>query len=56
MHVAKFLDPLLLVMHIEIVIPPLPELSLAAYFQLAQCLLLQHLQRNRQRRPAWLAY
>ena len=30
MHIAKFLDPLLFVMHVEIVIPPLPELNLSA--------------------------
>ncbi len=46
MHVTKYLDALLFVMHIEIVIPPLPELDRAALFQLARGLLLQHLKHN----------
>ena len=46
MHITKYLDALLFVMHIEIVIPPLPELDRAALFQLARGLLLQHLKHN----------
>src|SRR5208283_1659865 len=47
--------PLLSVMHVEIVIAALPELSLSARLQLVRCLLLQDLERNRQRRPARFA-
>ena len=54
MHIPQFLDPLLFVPHIEIVITPLPELDFSTLLQLARGLLLQHLKRNRQRRPARL--
>ena len=56
MHITEFFDSLLFVMHTEIVVPPLPELDFAAFFQLARGQLLQHLKRNRQRRLARLTY
>ena len=54
-HIAKFLDPLLFAPDVEIVVTALPELNLSTLLQLARGLLFQHLERNRQRRPARLA-
>ena len=53
-HIPQLLDALLFAPHVKILIPPLPEPNLPALLQLARCLLLQHLNRNRQRRPVWL--
>ena len=48
MHIAQLLNAFLFVMHAEIIIPALPELNRPRYLQLARCLLLQHLEHNRQ--------
>src|ERR1035438_10156537 len=48
-HVPQLLHPLPLVMHIEIIVPPLPEPDCSARLQFSRCLLLQNLQGYRQR-------
>ena len=53
-HIPQLLDALLFAMHVEVVIPPLPEPNLPALLQFARCLLFQHLNRNRQQRPVRL--
>ena len=47
-HVAELLYSLLFRPDVEVVVPPLPELSFAARLQLPRSLLLQHLDCNRQ--------
>jgi hypothetical protein len=54
-HIAQFLDALLFAPDVEIIVTALPEPNLSTLLQLARCLLFQHLERNRLRRPAWLA-
>jgi len=55
MRVTKFFDTLLLVMHVEVVIPSLPEPDRSPLFEFARSLLFQHLNGNRQRGAARLA-
>ena len=54
-YIPQFLYTLFFAPHVEVIITTLPVLNLFTCFQLAGRLLLQHLQRNRQRGSAWLA-
>ena len=43
MHVLQLLNAFLTVVHVEVIIPPLPELLFSRYLQLARGLLLENL-------------
>jgi len=55
MHVPQFLNTFHLVVHVEIIIPPLPETSLSAPLHLARSVLFQNLHHNSQGRFQRLA-
>jgi hypothetical protein len=55
MHIPQFLYALLFAPYVEVIVPPLPELSFSAPFEPSRRLLLQDLQGDCQRRFARLS-